>query len=85
MDTFTSEQLIALDLGGNVRAGIEIQRPADYSSRAAVKYSECLKARVDKAVKDGYKNSTAGVAKSAGGAFIYSATGSSNNKPAWAK
>ena len=85
MDKFSPEQLVALEVGGNARAAAEIPKPVDYSSRQAIKYSETLKSRVDQVVKDGYPKVTEDVAKVAnGGAFIYSATGSSA-KPAWAK
>ena len=87
MDKFTPEQLIALDIGGNARAAVDlIQKPVDYSSRQAVKYSEALKTRVEQALKDGPKDATdssnqAGIS----GSFVYSATGTANAKPAWAK
>jgi recombinational DNA repair protein (RecF pathway) len=85
MDKFTPDQLLALELGGNARAGIEIHKPADYSSRQAVKYSESLKAKVGHALKAGPKQAEAKAPTTSSGAFVYSATGATSAKPAWAK
>ena len=85
MDKFTPDQLLALELGGNARAGMEIHKPADYSSRQAVKYSESLKAKVGHALKEGPKQAEAKAPTTSSGAFVYSATGATSAKPAWAK
>ena len=85
MDKFTQDQLIALEVGGNSRAAAEMSKPVDYSNKQAIKYSETLKSRVENVIKDGYpKVADVSVKGSNGGAFVYSATGSSA-KPAWAK
>ena len=84
MDKFAPEQLLALELGGNARAAIEIHKPADYSSRQAVKYSETLKGKVEQALREGPKQTETKTSTS-NGAFVYSATGAGNAKPAWAK
>lgn len=82
MDKFTADQLLALDLGGNARAAVEITKPADYASKPAIKYSEKLKAKVEQGLKDGPVQAVE--AKTAASSFVYSATGA-GAKPAWAK
>ena len=84
MDHFTPEQLLALDLGGNARASIDLTdqlKPIDYASARAIKYSEKLKQKILEGPKSAVQPEN--LTKPTG-AFLYSATGASNAKPAWA-
>ena len=85
MDRLTPEQLLTLELGGNLRASAEIPKPVDYAGRSAVKYADGLKAKVEQALREGPKQADANKTATSSGAFVYSATGAAGAKPAWAK